>query len=99
MEDLELELIDYGVDELVEDEDEVVLYGEFAQNAAIQKYLEDNGYEITSSEFVRIPNDLKEVTPEQRETIEKLIEKLEEDEDVQNVFHNMKEDEEEGEEE
>ena len=99
LEDLELELIDYGVDELVEDEDEVVLYGEFAQNAAIQKYLEDNGYEITSSEFVRIPNDLKEVTPEQRETIEKLIEKLEEDEDVQNVFHNMKEDEEEGEEE
>ena len=53
-----------------------------------------NGYEITSSEFVRIPNDLKEVTAEQREAIEKLIEKLEEDEDVQNVFHNMKEDEE-----
>ena len=45
-----------------------------------------------SSEFVRIPNDLKEVTPEQRESIEKIIEKLEEDEDVQNVFHNMKED-------
>ena len=93
LEDLELELIDYGVDEVVEDEDEVVLYGEFAQNSAIQKYLEENGYEITSSEFVRIPNDVKEVTPEQRESIEKLIEKLEEDEDVQNVFHNMKEDE------
>ena len=60
--------------------------------------MEDNGYEITSSEFVRIPNDLKEVTPEQRETIEKLIEKLEEDEDVQNVFHNMKEDDSEDEE-
>ena len=92
MDDLELELIDYGVDEVDEDEDEIVIYGEFAQNAAIQKYLEENGYEITSSEFVRIPNDLKEVTPEQRETIEKLIDKLEEDEDVQNVFHNMKED-------
>lgn len=92
MDDLELELIDYGVDEVDEDEDEIVIYGEFAQNAAIQKYLEENGFEITSSEFVRIPNDLKEVTPEQRETIEKLIEKLEEDEDVQNVFHNMKED-------
>ena len=92
LDDLELELIDYGVDEVDEDDDEIVIYGEFAQNAAIQKYLEDNGYEITSSEFVRIPNDLKEVTPEQRETIEKLIEKLEEDEDVQNVFHNMKED-------
>ena len=94
LDDLELELIDYGVDELdVDDEsNEIILYGEFAQNAAIQKYLEENGYEITSSEFVRIPNDLKEVTPEQRESIEKLIEKLEEDDDVQNVFHNMKED-------
>ena len=92
LEDLELELIDYGVDELDEDEDEVVIYGEFAQNSAIQKYLEENGFEIASSEFVRIPNDLKEVTPEQREAIEKLIEKLEEDDDVQNVFHNMKED-------
>ena len=94
LDDLELELIDYGVDELEEDEGEVILYGDFAQNAAIQKYLEENGYEITSSEFVRIPNDLKDVTPEQRETIDKLIERLEEDEDVQNVFHNMKESEE-----
>ena len=89
LEDLELELIDYGVDEIEEDEDEVIIYGEFAQNAAIQKYLEDSGFEITSSEFVRIPNDLKEVTPEQRETLDKLIDKLEDDEDVQNVFHNM----------
>ena len=95
LDDLELELIDYGVDELEEDEGEVILYGDFTQNAAIQKYLEENGYEITSSEFVRIPNDLKDVTPEQRETIDKLIERLEEDEDVQNVFHNMKESEEE----
>ena len=95
LDDLERELIDYGVDELEEDEGEVILYGDFAQNAAIQKYLEENGYEITSSEFVRIPNDLKDVTPEQRETIDKLIERLEEDEDVQNVFHNMKESEEE----
>ncbi len=95
LDDLELELIDYGVDELEEDEGEVILYGDLAQNAAIQKYLEENGYEITSSEFVRIPNDLKDVTPEQRETIDKLIERLEEDEDVQNVFHNMKESEEE----
>jgi YebC/PmpR family DNA-binding regulatory protein len=91
LEDLELELIDYGVDEVEEDEDEIILYGEFAQNAAIQKYLEENGYEINSAEFMRIPNDLKDVTPEQRESVEKLIEKLEEDEDVQNVFHNMRE--------
>ena len=91
LDELELELIDFGVDEVSEEEDEVVLYGDFSQNSAIQKYLEENGYEITTSEFLRIPNDVKEVTPEQRESIEKLIEKLEEDEDVQNVFHNMKE--------
>jgi YebC/PmpR family DNA-binding regulatory protein len=91
IDDLELELIDYGVDELEEDEGEIILYGEFSRNSEIQKYLEDNGFEITSSEFVRIPNDVKEVTPAQRETIEKLLEKIEEDEDVQNVFHNMSE--------
>ncbi|MCI7337903.1 MAG: YebC/PmpR family DNA-binding transcriptional regulator [Paludibacteraceae bacterium] len=89
--DLELELIDYGVDELVEEDNEIIIYGEFAQNAAIQKYLEGNGFEITSSEFVRLPNDLKTLTAEQRESVNKLIEKLEEDEDVQNVFHNMAE--------
>ncbi|MCC8197378.1 MAG: YebC/PmpR family DNA-binding transcriptional regulator [Tannerellaceae bacterium] len=93
LEELELELIDYGVDELEIDEDEIILYGEFSQNAALQKYLEENGYEINKVEFVRLPNDLKEVTPEQRETLNKLIDKLEEDEDVQNVFHNMKEEE------
>jgi len=91
LDDLELALIDYGVDEVEEDEGEIILYGEFAQNAAIQKYLEENGYEIDAAEFVRIPNDVKDLAPEQRESVEKLIEKLEEDEDVQNVFHNMKE--------
>ena len=97
LEDLELELIDYGVDELediVDDEsgeEQVILYGAFEEYSNIQKYLEDNGFEIISSEFERIPNDLKEVTPDQRAAIEKLLEKIEEDEDVQNVFHNMKE--------
>lgn len=91
LEDLELELIDYGVDEIEADEDEIVLYGEFEEFANIQKYLESNGFEIVSAEFERIPHELKEVTAEQRVTIDKLLEKLEEDEDVQNVFHNMKE--------
>lgn len=98
LEDLELELIDYGVDELEDivddetEEEQVILYGAFEEYANIQKYLEENGFEIISSEFERIPNDLKEVTPDQRAAIEKLLEKIEEDEDVQNVFHNMKED-------
>ncbi len=91
LEDLELELIDYGVDELDQDEEGITLYGAFEDNSGIQKYLEDNGFEIISSEFVRIPNDLKDVTPEQRETVEKLLEKFEDDDDVQNVFHNMRE--------
>ena len=90
LEDLELELIDYGVDELDQDEEGITLYGAFEDNSGIQKYLEDNGFEIISSEFVRIPNDLKDVTPEQRETVEKLLEKFEDDDDVQNVFHNMR---------
>jgi YebC/PmpR family DNA-binding regulatory protein len=91
VEELELELIDYGVDEIVNDEDGIILYGAFEEYSNIQNYLEQNGFEIISAEFERIPNDVKEVTPEQRETINKLLEKLEDDEDVQNVFHNMKE--------
>ncbi len=92
LEDLELELIDYGVDELEADEDEIMLYGAFEEFANIQKHLEENGYEIVSAEFERIPTDFKEVNEEQRAAVEKLLDKFEEDEDVQNVFHNMKED-------
>ncbi|NDW19709.1 YebC/PmpR family DNA-binding transcriptional regulator [Dysgonomonas sp. 216] len=92
LEDLELELIDFGVDELVQDEDEnIILYGEFKSYSDIQKYLEENGFEIHSAEFERIPHELKEVTEEQRTTLEKLLDKFEEDDDVQNVFHNMQE--------
>ena len=91
VEDLILELIDYGVDEDYDEEDgEVTLYGEFQSFNAIQKYLEENGFEIKSSEFTRIPTDEKELNEEQRATIEKMVEKLEDDEDVQNVYTNMK---------
>ena len=89
LEDLELELIDFGVDELVEDEDSIILYGEFQSYSPIQKYLEENGFEIYSAEFERIPNDMKELNEEQKAQVIKLIEKIEDDEDVQNVFHNM----------
>jgi len=93
LDDLELELIDFGVDELVQDEEEnIILYGEFKSYSDIQKYLEENGFEIHSAEFERIPHELKEVTDEQRVTLDKLLEKFEDDDDVQNVFHNMKED-------
>lgn len=89
-EDFELGLMDFEAELEAEDE-EWMIYGAFDQFANIQKYLEENGFEIISSEFERIPTDLKEVTAEQRVTLEKLLEKFEDDEDVQNVFHNMKE--------
>ena len=91
-EEFELELMDYD-GELEQDEEEWLIYGAFDQFNNLQKYLEEKGVEIVSAEFERIPNDYKEVTPEQREAIEKLLEKFEDDEDVQNVFHNMKEEE------
>ena len=89
-EELELNLMDFE-GEFEPDEEEWIIYGAFDQFANLQKFLEDSGLEIVSAEFERIPNDYKEVTPEQREAIEKLLEKFEDDEDVQNVFHNMKE--------
>ena len=93
LEDFELNLMDFEAELEADDEEEWLIYGAFDQFANIQKFLEENGMEIVSAEFERIPNDYKEVTPEQREVIEKLLEKFEDDEDVQNVFHNMKEDE------
>jgi YebC/PmpR family DNA-binding regulatory protein len=89
LEDLELELIDYGVDEMEVEDGEILLYGDFKSYADIQSYLEQNGFEIHSAEFERIPHDTKELNEEQRAQIEKLLDKFEEDEDVQNVFHNM----------
>ena len=93
MDELILELIDFNVDDeydIDDEEDEITIYGAPTSFGDIQKYLEDNGYEITSAEFTRIPNDLHDVTPEQRETIDKMVEKLEEFDDVQNVYTNMK---------
>lgn len=100
IEELELELIDYGAEEVFEetvvDKDdneskEVVIYGDYASYGTIQKFIEDNGYELVSGGFERIPTtELKEVTPEQRATLEKLIGLLEDDEDVTNVYTTMK---------
>ena len=93
MDDLILELIDLGVDdEFDKDEEsgEITIYGEPTSFSEIQKYLESNGFEVTGAEFTRIPNDLKDVTPEQRESIDKMVDLLEDDDDVQNVYTNMK---------
>ena len=100
IEELELELIDYGAEEVfkqeVEDEDEnitveISIYGDYTAYGNIQKFIEENGYELISGGFERIPNvDLKDVTPEQRATLDKLTALLEDDEDVTNVYTTMK---------
>ena len=97
MEELILELIDYNVDdefdeEYDEDKDEttITIYGDPKSYAQIQKYLEEQGFENVGGEFTYIPNDFKEVDDEQRAVIEKMIERLEEFDDVQNVYTNMK---------
>lgn len=93
MDDLILEFIDFGVDdEYDEDEEsgEITIYGEPTSFSDIQKHLEGMGLDVTGAEFTRIPNDLKDVTPEQRETINKMVDLLEDDDDVQNVYTNMK---------
>ena len=100
LEELELELIDYGVEELFEevevDKDDnetkvIVIYGDPTSYGSIQKYIEENGFELISGGFEQIPNvDLKEVTPEQRSTLDKLTGMLEDDEDITTVYTTMK---------
>lgn len=100
LEELELEMIDYGVEEmfLQEEEDKdgnsynvIVIYGDYSAYGQIQKYVEENGFELISGGFEQIPNvDLKDVTPEQRVTLEKLTNLLEDDEDVTNVYSTLK---------
>jgi len=90
-EELELDLIDHGVEEVFQDEDSLMIYAPFESFGALQKELENRGIEIRSSGFERIPQVTKELTEEQVVDIEKLLEKIEEDDDVQNVYHTMKE--------
>lgn len=91
IEELELELIDFGADEVFRDDEEnVMIYGTYQSFGAIQKFIEDKGYTILSGGFERIPTvDLKKLPQEQKEANEKLIDKLENDDDVQNVYHTL----------
>ncbi len=97
MDDLILELIDFNVDDEFDenydeekDETTISIYGDPKSYAAIQKFLEEKGFEEIGGEFTYIPNDLKDVDEEQRATIDKMVEKLEEFDDVQTVYTNMK---------
>lgn len=91
IEELELELIDFGVEEVFEDEDGILIYASFESFGALQKELEHREFEILSSGFDRIPQISKELTEAEIADVEKLLEKIEEDDDVQNVYHTMQE--------
>lgn len=90
LEELELELIDFGVEDCFLEDDNIHIYAPFTDFGPIQKYLEENDFEIKTFKFERIPNDLKVLNEEEQKEVEKLLEKMEEDDDVVNVFHNMK---------
>jgi len=88
-EQIELELIDFGAEEVGDDGEAIMIYGAFESYGGLQKKLEEDGMEMLESGFDRIPATTKELGPEETLEVEKLLEKLEEDEDVQNVFHTM----------
>ena len=97
MEEFILDMIDFDVEEDYEEDDEegtITIYGAPTSYSAIQKHLEECGFEDVGGEFTYIPNDLKDVNEEQRATLDKMIERLEEFDDVQTVYTNMKPEEE-----
>ncbi|MFN3952733.1 MAG: YebC/PmpR family DNA-binding transcriptional regulator [Thermaurantimonas sp.] len=91
IEELELQFIDFGAEEFFEDEEDgtLMVYGNFSDYGRLQKGIEEIGLEVVSSGLERIPHETREVTDEARMQLDKLLEKIEEDDDVQNVYHNM----------
>ena len=89
LEELELNLIDFGVEEVLKEEEYVLVYSSFENYGQIQRELENQGINIISSEFERIPKQFKNLDDEKKEEVNILIENIEKDDDVQNVFHNM----------
>lgn len=91
LEELELDLIDAGAEDIVSEDGEITIYADFTDFGVMQKALEDKKINLLSADLQRIPSTYKEdLTDEQAEEIIELIEKLEENDDVQAVFHNMK---------
>lgn len=90
LESLELELIDFGLQEIWEEDGFVYLYSGYEDFGGMTKALEDRSIEIVSSELTRVPLNTVELTEEQEQKVMALIDRLEDDEDVQSVYHNMK---------
>mgnify|MGYP000209071401 CR=1 FL=1 len=91
VEELTFDLIDFGAEEVFEDEDGIIIYGSFESFGALQSELESRGIEILSSGFERIPQITKTLDKAQAVDIEKLLDKIEDDDDVQSVYHTMEE--------
>ena len=89
LEELEMELIDGGLEELEQDEETITIYTDFTDFSNMTNLLEKLSIEVKNAELQRIPNNFKSITSEQAPLVLKLLDKLEEDDDVQNVFHNM----------
>ena len=90
VDELELDLIDFGADEVYEEDGNIFIYTSFADFGKMQKALEDRNIAIISSELQRIPLNLVEVSPETEKLVNNLVEALQEDDDVQHVFQNTK---------
>jgi YebC/PmpR family DNA-binding regulatory protein len=91
IEDLELDLIDYGLEEIGEDaEGNIVIRTAFTEFGHMSKALEEKGIEVSTAELTRIPMNTMELPEEQAQDVLKLVDKLEQDEDVQKVYHNLK---------
>jgi YebC/PmpR family DNA-binding regulatory protein len=89
LEELQLELIDHGLEEIEIEEDELVLYCAFADYGSMQSALEDKGLEVVEAELIRTPSHSKKLDDTQAEEVITLIDKMEDEDDVVNVFHNM----------
>ena len=89
LDDLEMELIDGGLEELEIDEEAITVYCNFTDFSNMQKKIEDIGIEIQNSELQRIPITTKTISASEAEKVIKLLDLLEENDDVQQVFHNM----------
>lgn len=93
IETLELELIDYGLEDIHKEEDgKLALYTDFEEYGSLQKGLEAQGLEVQSAELIWVPSHTKKLADDEVEEVIRILDKLEEDEDVINVFHNMNED-------
>jgi YebC/PmpR family DNA-binding regulatory protein len=91
LDELELELIDYGLEEIGEDsEGNIIIRTAFAEFGNMAKALDDKKIEVVTAELTRIPTTTVELDEEQANDVLKLVDKLEQDEDVQKVYHNLK---------